>query len=141
MQHCREITTVRVENEWLCIRAVRFVFIYLDLMCNHPFWTLPVVISQQCCIDNQNIYNTNNHMCLWCVHNDMLNSLVKHSFVLLVCLFVLRFYDQVNPMGSCQAPSIYLIICLLGGLSIVHILSFFRQKLTTALLESAEGRE
>ena len=42
---------VRVENERLHIRAVSFVFIYLDLMHNHPFWTLPVVISQQCCIE------------------------------------------------------------------------------------------
>ena len=64
---------VRVENEWLCIGAVSFVFIYLDLMLNHPFSTLPVAISQQCCIDNQNIHNTNNHMCLSCVHDDMLN--------------------------------------------------------------------
>ena len=53
MQHCWEIATVRVENEWLHIRAVSFVFIYLDLMRNHPFSTLSVAISQQYCIDNQ----------------------------------------------------------------------------------------
>ena len=64
---------VRVENEWLRIRAESFVFIYLDLMCNHPFSTLPVAISQQCRINNQNIHNTNNHMYLWCVHDDKLN--------------------------------------------------------------------
>ena len=28
---------IRVENEWLRIRAVSFVFIYLDLMRNHSF--------------------------------------------------------------------------------------------------------
>ena len=64
---------VRVENEWLRIRNVSFVFIYLDLMCNHPFSTLPVAVSQQCCIDNQSIHNTNNHMCLSCVCEGMLN--------------------------------------------------------------------
>ena len=37
MQHCWEITTGRGENGWLHIRAVSFVFIYLDLMHNHPF--------------------------------------------------------------------------------------------------------
>ena len=31
----------RVENEWLRIRAVSFVFIYLDLMCKHQFSTFP----------------------------------------------------------------------------------------------------
>ena len=44
-----------------------------------------------------------------------------------VCLFVLRFYGPVNPMGSCRARSVYLTTRLLGRLkrltSIVHILS------------------
>ena len=44
------------------------------------------------------------------------------------CLFVLRFYGPVNPMGSCRARSIYLTTRLLGRLSplstsIVQILS------------------
>ena len=34
-----------------------------------------------------------------------------------VCLFVLRFYGPVNPMGSCRARSVYLITRLLGRLS------------------------
>ena len=34
-----------------------------------------------------------------------------------VCLFVLRFYGPVNPMGSCRAPSVYLTTRLLGRLS------------------------
>ena len=55
MQHCREIVRGRVENGWLSSRAVSFVFIYLDLMRNHPFSTVPVAISRQRCIDNQNI--------------------------------------------------------------------------------------
>ena len=33
------------------------------------------------------------------------------------CLFVLRFYDPVNPMGSCRARSVYLTTRLLGRLS------------------------
>ena len=34
-----------------------------------------------------------------------------------VCLFMLMFYGPVNPMGSCQAWSIYLTTRLLGRLS------------------------
>ena len=30
------------------------------------------------------------------------------------CLFVLRFYGPVNPMGSCRARSVYLTTRLLG---------------------------
>ena len=62
-----------------------------------------------------------------------------------LCLFVLRFYGPVNPMGSCRARSVYLTTHLLGRLSPLSglpvLCTFFRQKLTTALLESAEGRE
>ena len=61
------------------------------------------------------------------------------------CLFVLWFYGPVNPMGSCRARSVYLTTHLLGRLSPLSglpvLCTFFRQKLTTALLESAEGRE
>ena len=53
-----------VENGRSHIRSVGFVIIYIDLMHNHPILTLSVAISGQCCIDNHNIYNTNNHMCL-----------------------------------------------------------------------------
>ena len=34
-----------------------------------------------------------------------------------LCLFVLRFYGPVNPMGSCRARSVYLTTRLLGMLS------------------------
>ena len=34
--------------------------------------------------------------------------------VLLLVLFVLRFYGPVNPMGSCRARSVYLTTRLLG---------------------------
>ena len=34
-----------------------------------------------------------------------------------VCLFMLRFYGPVNPMGSCRARSVYLTTRLLGRLS------------------------
>ena len=34
-----------------------------------------------------------------------------------VCLFVLKFYRPVNPMGSCRAWSVYLTMHLLGRLS------------------------
>ena len=39
------------------------------------------------------------------------------NWVKVNCLFVLRFYCPVNPMGSCQARSIYLATHLLGRLS------------------------
>ena len=59
------------DDDMICIRAVSFVIIYIGLMHNHPFLTLP---SRQCCIDNQNIHNTNNHMCLSCERDDILNN-------------------------------------------------------------------
>ena len=40
-----------------------------------------------------------------------------YMYCLFVCLFVLRFYGPVNPMGSCRARSVYLITRLLGRLS------------------------
>ena len=60
-------------------------------------------------------------------------------------LFVLRFYGPVNPIGSCRARSVGLTTRLLGRFSPLSsypvLCTFFRQKLTTALLESAGGRE
>ena len=41
----------------------------------------------------------------------------KKEFKEFVCLFVLRFYGPVNPMGSCRARSVYLTTRLLGRLS------------------------
>ena len=58
--------TVHWLSGWLKI-------IYIDLMCNQPFSTTPLAIFRQRCINNQNIHNINNHMCLSCVHDDMLN--------------------------------------------------------------------
>ena len=59
--------------------------------------------------------------------------------------FCVVVYGPVNPMGSCRARSVYLTTRLLGRLSPLSglpvLCTFFRQKLTTALLESAEGRE
>ena len=58
---------------------------------------------------------------------------------------MLRFYGPVNPMGSCQARSVYLTTHLLGRLSPLSgqpvLCTFFRQKLTTALLESARKND
>ena len=33
------------------------------------------------------------------------------------CLYVLRIYGPVNPIGSCQAQSVYVTTLLLGKLS------------------------
>ena len=48
--------------------------------------------------------------------------------------FVLRFYSPVNPMGSCQARSVYLTTSLLGRLSPLSgypvLCTFFCQKPT-----------
>ena len=43
--------------------------------------------------------------------------LVELLFVSRFCLFVLRFYGPVNPMGLCRARSVYLTTRLLGRLS------------------------
>ena len=60
-----------------------------------------------------------------------------------LCLFVLRFYGPVIPLGSCRARSVYVTTRLLGRLSPLSgkpvLCTFFHQKLTTALLESAKG--
>ena len=39
---------------------------------------------------------------------------------LMICLFVLRFYGPVNPLGSCRARSVYLTTRLLDRLSPVN---------------------
>ena len=41
----------------------------------------------------------------------------ENIFLISPCLFVLRFYGPVNPMGSCRARSVYLTTRLLGRLS------------------------
>ena len=78
--------------------------------------------------------------CFKCQSSDMKIE-TKHF----ICSFVLRFYGPVNPMGSCRARSVYLTTRLLGRLSPLSgspvLCTFFPQKLTTALLESADGRE
>ena len=65
------------------------------------------------------------------------------TFLLLVYLYVLRFYGPVNPMRSCRARSFHLTTLLIGRLSPLSgqpvLCIFFRQKLTTALLESRKG--
>ena len=43
--------------------------------------------------------------------------LIPNSTLLMLSLFVLRFYGPVNPMGSCWAWSVYLTTHLLGRLS------------------------
>ena len=61
------------------------------------------------------------------------------------CLFRLRFYGPFNRMGSGRVWSVFLTTLLLGRLSSLCSLpvlcTFLYQKLTTAILESAEGRE
>ena len=61
---------------------------------------------------------------------------------LFVCVEVLR---PSQPNGICRAQLVYLARRLLGRLSPLSglpvLCTFFRQKLITALLESAEGRE
>ena len=61
---------------------------------------------------------------LLCLRFHMCNSLVIMFFCSLLrvvpwkgCLFVLRFYGPVNPVGSCRARSVYLTTRLLDRLS------------------------
>ena len=78
-----------------------------------------------------------------CISNDKYGNKIENDFK--GVLFVLRFYGPVNPMGSCQGRTVYLTTRLLGRLSPLSgysvLCTFFRQKVTTALLETAEGRE
>ena len=48
------------------------------------------------------------------IRSHMIENIVMST---LICLFVLRFYDPVNPMGSCPAWSVYLTTRLLCRLS------------------------
>ena len=48
-----------------------------------------------------------------------INNIKRKHQNIIFCLFVLRFYSPVNPMGSCQARSVYLTTCLLGRLSLL----------------------
>ena len=57
-----------------------------------------------------------NIMCVMIVGLDFQN-LNEISSAFLECLFVLRFYGPVNPVGSCRARSVYLTTRLLGRLS------------------------
>ena len=57
-------------------------------------------------------------------------------------LFVLRFYNPVSPLGSCGALSVYLTTFSRAGSKwLTSTCAHSLTKLTTALLESAEGRE
>ena len=59
-----------------------------------------------------------------------------------VCMYD---FGSVNPMGSCRARSVHLITLLLDRLSPLSgypvLCTFFRQKLTITIFESAKGRE
>ena len=96
----------------------------------------------------QSLTSTHNLCFLGCMRKNSISIILFCGIFLwcgVLCLFVLRFYGPVNPMGSCRARSVYLTTHLLGRLSPLSgspvLCTFFRQKLTTALLESAEGRE
>ena len=60
-------------------------------------------------------------LCVLCSQKLFLSEsipVVRHTIKpVYVCLFVLRFYGPVNPMGSCRARSVYLTTHLLGRLS------------------------
>ena len=108
------------------------------LFCSVQFQSLLIshVSPSQGCWICEHMYPCFSPFCFWKKQNKV---------YLLRSLFVLRFYSSINPMGSCPAWSIYLTTLLLGRLSPLSglpvLCTSFCQKLTTALLESAEGRE
>ena len=60
----------------------------------------------------------------WTIQNEKgVFEYVQSLILAFVCLFVLRFYGPVNPMGSCRVRSIYLTTLDRLSISIVHILS------------------
>ena len=52
-----------------------------------------------------------------CIYSHTWEFCVPDVHISFICLFVLRFYGPVNPMGSCRAQSVYLTTRLLGRLS------------------------
>ena len=57
---------------------------------------------------------------------------------ILIC-FVLRFYCPVDPMGSCQAQSVYLATCLLGRLVNQYCAHSFTRNLQLPFLNQQQG--
>ena len=99
---------------------------------------------------NRTKLNSNSHNLLKIIEMKFINvkvSILRAKWYLFFFFFffVLRFYGPDNPMESCRAWSVYLTTRLLGRLSPLSgypvLCTFFHQKLTTALLESAEGKE
>ena len=80
-----------------------------------------------------------NHWVTYCLE--------KISHVMWKCamyLFALRFYGQVNQLGSCRVQSVYLTTLYWAGLVLLavkqYLCTFLHQKLPNALLE-IRGRE
>ena len=86
----------------------------LNLRCAHMFeGTFPDVVAQQLFS-----YKITIHLCDGYFSTVPCELLYLFDFYFnLVCLFVLRFYGPVNPMGSCRARSVYLTTRLLDRLS------------------------
>ena len=80
--------------------AYRLMFIWLTRMTEERIWRLTWMTDQ-------NISCFFQKKAFW----------LRACTNALVCLFVLRFYGPVNPMGSCWVRSVYLPTHLLGRLS------------------------
>ena len=104
----------------------------------HGISTAPSLLFFTMCIDNTvPLTDRPWQLVSPCYHWKLKEAQEKHenfdwSHSLRKRLFVLRFYGQVHPMGSCRAWSVYLTTLLLGRLrpssSYTVLCTFFRQK-------------
>ena len=86
-----------------------YILPYMRVLCSRcSYFTSPLKQNREKnCKENLILLSLNG--------NDNIN--LHFCFGTYVCLFVLRFYNPVNPMGSCRARSVYLTTHLLGRLS------------------------
>ena len=95
--------------------SVFFLFFFLVEHCdsNQPFWFLLLTIPMpffSCGTYFVRLVDKCQNTAS--ISADRSQRFLCHRF----CLFVLRFYGPVNPMGSCRARSVYLTTRLLGRL-------------------------
>ena len=79
------------------------VFIKTYKICGYPLLSVAVFLTVLPCLSNMKEFAP---LGISCAGPDQMP-----------CLFVLRFYGPVNPMGSCQVRSVYLTTRLLHRLS------------------------
>ena len=112
---------------WLSCRKIHHFF-FICYSCQQSFSHVVTVCMWQMTKSNQQyvfiVQNAMHFLSTGCFQH-MFSCRIRKTSILFSwkksynwsCLFVLRFYGPVNPMGSCRAGSVYLTTCLLGRFS------------------------